>query len=350
MRDKVRMVLLLALILVFSVCNVVSANSPFPEPQTKESIDKALLYLHSVQNPDGGFPSQKGGISSNAVTSWVMMALASAGEDIKDKKWAPAGNTAPDYMNNCQQPLASSCDYARTLLGMTAARQGTKYQKEDLLLKIAAFQQTNGQYAQLGKGEKGFINAHMWSVMALSSAGQEIPNKAKAREWLQLRQNKDGGFGWGEGIASDADDTAVAVQVMVLLGAEPASSPSLKRALAYLKTCQKADGGFGSSSLTANKSNASTDSWVIQGLLACGENPLSAKWSLKGKNALVHLCSLQSKNGSFNWMPGVASSPVITTAYALMALKQSPLPVNISYDGSQSKSGSNSLLIFKKAK
>ncbi|MEN6327861.1 MAG: hypothetical protein ABFD18_16850, partial [Syntrophomonas sp.] len=44
----------------------------------------------------------------------------------------------------------------------------------------------------------------------------------------------------------------------------------------------------------------------------------------------THLLSLQSKDGSFNWIPGVAASPVITTAYAVMALKGTPIPVNVS--------------------
>ncbi|MDD2620159.1 MAG: terpene cyclase/mutase family protein [Syntrophomonadaceae bacterium] len=331
MRNKTRMVLQLVLIIVFAINSSVYAASANSQPQTRESISQALLYLHSVQNNDGGFPSHKGGASSNAVTSWVLMALSASGEDIKAAKWAPAGKSPLDYMNSCKQPLVSSCDYARTILSQTAVQQKIKYQNENLLLKIASFRQNNGQYAQLAKGEKGFINAHIWSVMALYSADQEIPNKAKAREWLLMRQNKDGGFGWGEGIASDADDTAVAIQVMVLLGEEPKTSKSVKRALAYLKTCQKDDGGFGSGLLTANKSNASTDSWVIQGLLACGENPQSDKWSQKGKTAVNHLMSLQIKNGSFNWMPGIASSPVITTSYAVMALNGKPLPVNINY-------------------
>lgn len=328
MRNRLRLVLVLALILALVVPgSVLADNAKASQPG---SVNQALLYLHSVQNNDGGFPAQKGTESSNAVTSWVLMALAAAGEDVNAKAWAPAGHTALDYLQNCQQPLDSTCDYARTLLSLKAVKAGGQYQNQDLTGKIAAFQQSSGQYAQLAKGENGFVNAHIWSILALCSAGQEPANKAKAREWLLKRQNKDGGFGWAEGLASDADDTAVALQAMVLLGEKPARSTATKKALNYLKACQKDDGGFSSGELAGNKSNASTDSWVIQGLLACGEAPQAAKWSIKGKNAATHLLSLQNKDGSFNWMPGVSASPVITTAYAVMALKGTPIPVNIS--------------------
>lgn len=328
MRKKLKLVLILALILTLMVPgSVLAAND---KTLKQASINQALSYLHSVQNSDGGFPAQKGTASSNAVSSWVLMALAAAGEDPEAKAWAPGGKTALEYLQNCRQPLNNTCDYARTLLSLKAVKAGSKYQKEDLTSKIIAFQQKSGQYAQLSKGEKGFVNAHMWSIMALYSEGKEPANKAKAREWLLKRQNKDGGFGWAEGLASDADDTAVALQSLVLLGEKPARSTVIKRALNYLKTCQKDDGGFSSGVLAGNKSNASTDSWVIQSLLACGENPQAAKWSIKGKNAVTHLLSLQNKDGSFNWMPGIAASPVITTAYAVMALKGTPIPVNLS--------------------
>lgn len=328
MRNKLKLVLILALILTFIVPGCSLADNT--KTSKTVSVNQALLYLHSVQNRDGGFPAQKGTESSSAVTSWVLMALAAAGEDVSAKAWAPGGHSALDYLQNCRQPLDSTCDYARTLLGLKAVKMGSKYQKEDLAGKIAALQQGSGQYAQPAKGEKGFINAHIWSLLALRSTGQEPANKAKAREWLLKRQNKDGGFGWAEGLASDADDTAVALQAMVLLGEKPARSTAVKRGLSYLKTCQKDDGGFSSGALAGNKSNASTDSWVIQGLLACGEDPQGSKWSVKGKNAVTHLLSLQNRDGSFNWMPGIAASPVITTAYAVMALKGTRIPVNLS--------------------
>lgn len=329
MRNKMRIIGLLALILALIVPG--SALADTLQAQNRAAINQALVYLHSVQNSDGGFPAQKGMASNSMATSWVMMALAAAGEDMQAPSWTPAGSSALDYLRDCTQPLTSTCDYARTLLTLKAIKEDSTYQGDDLRAKISSLQQSSGQYVQLAQGEKGFINAHIWSILALASAGQQPANQNKAREWLAKRQNKDGGWGWCEGISSDADDTAVALQALVLLGENPAKSTAVKKGLSYLKTCQKSDGGYSSGALAGNKSNASTDSWVIQGLLACGENPQAAKWTIKGKNAATHLLSLQNQDGSFNWMPGVTASPVITTAYAVMALNGNSLPINHKY-------------------
>jgi hypothetical protein len=317
-----------ALMLIFSFAGIALAGNSFPEQQAEQSIKKAITYLHSVQNDDGGFPAQAGRASSRTITAWVVMALAAAGENVAGGKWSPSGQGPIDFLKNCKDSLESTGDYAVTLLALTAAHQGTAYQGADLAGKIVSFQQTGGQFAQPARGERGLINYHMWSILALASTGQDIPNKERAKEWLLARQNKDGGFGWAEGVASDPDDTAVAIQTLVMLGEDPQSSPVIRGALSYLKSCREKDGGF---SWESNKSNSATDAWVLQGLFAAGENPVSEEWSVDGRNAVTHLLALQNSDGSFNWMPGVQSSPVLMTAYAIMALAKKPFPVNIDY-------------------
>ncbi|SFR01201.1 S-layer homology domain-containing protein [Desulfoscipio geothermicus] len=318
----------IALSFIFPFTGIASATNLFPEQQAEQSIKKAITYLRGIQNDDGGFPTQKGRDSSRAITAWVIMALAAAGEDVAGSRWSPSGQSPIDFLKNCKNSLESTGDYAVTLLALTAARQGNAYQGVNLAGKIASFQQTGGQFAQPARGEQGLINYHMWSVLALASTGQDIPNKERAKEWLLARQNKDGGFGWAEGINSDPDDTAVAIQTLVVLGEDPQSSPAIRGALNYLKSCREEDGGF---SWEGNKSNSATDAWVLQGLFAAGENPASEEWSVNGKNAVTHLFSLQNSDGSFNWMPDVRSSPVMMTAYAVMALAKKPFPVNIEY-------------------
>ncbi len=331
-RIKNLVCLCMVLLLVFASTNVVFAANSLPEQEVTHSIDRAVEYLHSIQNEDGGFPSRAGRPSSRGVTCWVIMALKAAGEDVTCSAWQPSGLNPVDFLNNYEKLLDETTDYARMLLTLTAAGQGLVYQDINLAEKIVPFQQSSGQFAQPAKGEEGWVNSHMWSILALSSVGYDIPNKEKAREWMLNHQNEDGGFGWIEGTASDSDDTGVALQTLVLLGEDPANSIAIKNALDYLKTCQEEDGGFncGDDWMAADTNSAST-SWGLQGLIASGEDITGEKWTINGNNPVSYLLSLQNNDGSFNWKKDVISSPVTMTAYAILALAQKPFPVNIDH-------------------
>ncbi len=324
MKNKIISIAIL-LLLIFFITGFARANS-FPQQEAEQSIKKAINYLHNMQNEDGGFPAKKGYPSNLDVTTWVIMALRAAGEDVTGEKWAPSGQNPVGYMENCGDTPQSTTDYARILLALTAAGEGTVYKGVDLTEKMASFQMESGQFGQSDLSEKGLINCHMWSVLALCSSGQDIPAQEQARNWLLSRQNEDGGFGWADGVGSDPDDTGVALQALVQLGEDPNSSPTVKKALQYLKKHQGEDGGF---NWDSKESNVASDAWVLQGLFAAGEDPTGDEWSVRKNNAITHLLSLQDSDGSFIWKRGVKSSPVMMTAYAVMALAQKPVPVNL---------------------
>ncbi len=331
MRKSIAICLSLTLILTFFLNSMVLANN-LPDPQTDISIHKAVGCLHTIQNKDGGFPVKAGGPSSEAATCWVIMALQAAGEDVTSKTWAAAGFNPINYLQNSNICLESTSDYARLLLALTAAKQSPVFHDINLADKIITFQQKGGQFAQPLAGEAGYINSHLWSILALTSAGYDIPNKEMALKWLLQQQNEDGGFGWAQGIASDSDDTGIAIQALVILGEEPESSPAIKNAMSYLKRCQEDDGGFSSGNdWMSNGSNASSTAWVLQGLIAAGANPSGVQWIKGGNNPISYLLNLQNQNGWYNWKAEVMASPVTTTAQTIMALTQKPFPVNVDY-------------------
>lgn len=309
---------------------VASADAPFSGKQGESGIKKAVAYFQQMQNPDGGFSAKKGGTSSKILTGWVIIALTAAGEDIDGASWAPVGKSPFDFLKNSDQPVEETCDYAPLLLAYAAAGKGSSPEAQDLTAKILSFQQEDGQFWQPDKGETGMINAHMWSVLALSAVGAEIPQKDKVKDWLLRQQNEDGGFGWLEGMESDADDTGVAIQALILLG-EAADSPAMEKALTFVKGFQQENGGFSAGAWMGKEANAASDAWVVQGILAAGENPMDPAWTVGRHNPVTHLLSLANQDGSFNWKEGVSSSPVNTTAFAVMALAGKPHPVNLSY-------------------
>ena len=191
--------IILSCMLIIESSAVCLANQVSPSDNYAHQIKQAVSFLHQVQNKDGGFPSVPGGSSSRAVTCWVIMGLAAVGEQVSGSSWAPAGKTPLDYLESNSQALNETTEYARLMLALCAAGQQPQYQGINLRESIAAFQQSSGQFAQLDKGEAGFLNAHMWSVIALASRVGSIPNQEMARSWLLSRQNSDGGFGWLEG-------------------------------------------------------------------------------------------------------------------------------------------------------
>lgn len=330
MKKRVVLLLLVSMLSMLLSGSMVWADDLYPQKQAEATIQQSLKYFHTIQNKDGGFPAQAGQNSSVRATSWVIMALAAAGEDINGSSWKTNGKSPLDYLQNSAASLQATNDYARTLLALSAGGSSPVYQKVNIADKIIAFQQPSGQFAQLDQRETGYINAHMWSILALNSAGYDIPNSEKAKQWLISRQNPDGGFGWIEGIASDADDTSIAVQTLTVLGEEPVTSPTLQKALKYLQSCQLEDGGFSSGNeWMGSYSNTASTSWVIQALVAAGENAVSAGWTIEGKGPIEYLLNQQNTDGSFNFTADTISSPVTMTAYSVIALAQKAFPVNI---------------------
>lgn len=332
MNKKIIITISLVLLIAFSFTSVAFAGNDFSKQQATQSINNAVKYLQSIQNEDGGFPSRPGRPSSRGLTCWVVMALNAAGGNVEGSDWAQSGNNPIDYLNNCEGSLEETIDYARLLLALSASGKGAIYDGGNLAEKIASFQQSNGQFGQVDQNEQGMINTHMWSILSLVSAEYEIPHKENAKKWLINKQNEDGGFGWLEGLESDVDDTAVAIQTLILLGEDSATSTAIKNALSYIKDYQEKSGGFSAGEWMGNNSNSASDAWVLQALWAAGENPVSDKWSVNGKNAVTHLLGLQSNDGYFYWKPEVDSSKVQMTAYAILALAQKPHPVNIDYE------------------
>lgn len=349
MLKKVHGGLVLALIFTFMLNSLALANSPVSEPRTAASISQAVKYLHSIQNKDGGFPSKAGAVSNTGTTCWIVMALEATGEDVTGPVWTTGGRNPVNYLQNSDITFESTNDYCRLLLALTAGKQQPVYKNINLADKIITFQQSDGHFAQPQLQETGFINCHLWSILALASAGYEIPRPELAKKWLVERQNEDGGFGWAEGIPSDSDDTGIAVQTLIILGEDPKSSVALKKAITYLEQCQEDDGGFNSGNdWMSSGSNASSSAWTLQGLIAAGEDPAAAKWTKNGNNPISYLIKLQNQYGSYNWKTDIVSSPAAITAQTIMALAQRPFPINIDYANKEKPAAVNGMTDLNK--
>lgn len=322
-KPVIRIFIYFVLALVINMSGMWRLNTSQAQLDSQDRISAAISYLQQVQNQDGGFPARAGAESSRVVSDWVLMAAAASRSNSpgSTETWI---QDALHYLAGNSDDLSTTTDYARALLALSVSGAGNVSNGMDLSAKIASLQQDSGQFAQTG--EEGLINAHMWSVLGLYTAGADVPEPNKAKEWLINRQNPDGGFGWYEGIDSDVDDTAVAVQVLTILGEKADQSSALQKALGYIKSCQVDDGGF-CSGWTGKKSNLSSSSWAVMAIRAAGQDPDSIDWSVNGKTGIDYICSLQSEDGYFYWMPETPSAPVNSTAYAVLALSGQYFPL-----------------------
>ncbi len=69
-----------------------------------EAQQKAIVYLHQVQEPDGGFPEFPSETESNSgSTAWVVQGIWAAGEN--PEAWTKGSGREPlDYLESMQQP------------------------------------------------------------------------------------------------------------------------------------------------------------------------------------------------------------------------------------------------------
>ncbi len=278
--------------------------SNFPLNVTDKPIIKALQYLKFVQHSDGGFGENE---SNFAKTCWVIMALVSAKQN--PYKWVKDGNSSVDYLKHeirKEIDKMGTADLARTILTVIAVGKDPRnFTGIDLVSKLKEKVKPNGQIGD-------YIYTTIWGIIALKACGVDV---SKSVEWLKIHQNADGGFGWTVGAKSDYDDTAAAI-VALIEGGVPRNSTVIKRALDYLKTGQNEDGGFRYFGNSA--SNSASDSWVIWGILASGQNP--TEWKKNNVSVVDHLLSLQAEEGYFKYTKYQVSNPCYMTACAIMAL------------------------------
>jgi len=301
-----------ALLLVPVLSTPVLADS-YPFHTTDTEVADALDYLSGEQGTNGSI----GGFGASA---WVVMAIAAAGEDPHD--WKVGDNPSiVDYLATNAGDADSATDYARMLLAIVAAEEDpTDFGGRDFVSLL------NSTYDGTQIGDNALLNDDFWGVMGLIAAGESPSSDivSDSVAFILSNQNGDGGWSWGVGADSDADDTAAAVMALVAAGESSSSTPIIN-ALAYIKSTQMDNGGFESWGST----NADTDSWGIDAIVAASQDPTDTTWtSGAGNDPVDDLLTFQQPDGSFYWQIGNPGMSIHkTTACAITALLGEPFPV-----------------------
>jgi len=276
-------------------------------------------YLLRAQHADGGFGAAPDARAASLYTGWAGIALATqrggAGAVRRAVAWTRTHVTGLTRNGGA----TGTGDLERTILLLAAAGSSPRaFAGQDLVAALTQRVGPNGSVL-------GQVNLTAFAILALRAA--RVPASAdvlrRAGGWLADQQNADGGFGFlTKGFASDVDDTAAAMQALAALGGRREAQ---RRAAAYVRGLQNADGGLPQQ--RGGSSNAQSTAWAIQGLVAARVR-LDGVRRNGSPTPLAYVRSLVGASGAVRYSRTSTQSPVWVTSNAVLALARRSLPVH----------------------
>jgi hypothetical protein len=265
------------------------ASATLPETS---AVLRGSAYIRTTQLPDGSYSTSAG------QTMDAIFAMRAAGYD--PAKETIGGKSPADYVKANAAATSGAAAAGKAALGAKAAGLDPKaVDGADLIAKInAAYDSAKGTYAADDFSQS-------IAMLGLACTGNSVQAGAVAA--LKTNQVAADG-GWGFGGVSDPDTTAIAVQALLAAGVAK-TDPAVTKALAYFTAHQGDDGGFG---YDTTASNASSTAFVVQALLALGENSEGAAWLKGGVSPVAYLLTQQQPDGSFlGFDPAFATNQVL---------------------------------------
>ena len=287
---------------------VVVGGLAAPASAQASASSRAARYLLRAQNRDGGFGSLPRQSSSQLMTGWAALGLASARHNPRDVH-RRHGRAISTYLRRHAGSLKDVGEVERTILVLRAAGLSARHFKgRDLVGEVLARRRADGSIA-------GYVSYTAFGILALRSAGRTVD--ASTIAWLERAQKPGGGFGLTPRSGPDFDMTGATLQALAAAG--HTGGGSARAAVGYLRRGQNPDGGF--PQMEGGTSNAQTTAYAVQGLVAVHSgSDLVTK-------ALRYLKSLQRRDGSVRYSKISSQTPVWVTAQALTALRRKPFPL-----------------------
>jgi hypothetical protein len=299
-------------------------------PQTAQA-NAALRYLYSQVRADGSVAGALG------VTEDTVISDADNTYDPGTLKSSSSGSSAYDYLSGHASSINTAGGAAKYVLAWLAAGKPAAIDGTALLAKLNTHTNAGGYLGANGAFHNAdpaveTANAYSQSLAVLAdlAAGHALP--AHATGWLTCAQRTDGGFGYAINDAkatpppfcgdtsSDTNDTAIILQA---LGRAAIASVD-GAAESYLHSAQQTNGGFGFNA--AGPSDPDSDAGVIQALIAIGQDPAGAAWTVSGGgNPLTDMESFADPHGSGGYVfPGNTGPDAFTTSGIPQALALKP--------------------------
>ncbi|MHA1765822.1 MAG: prenyltransferase/squalene oxidase repeat-containing protein [Promethearchaeota archaeon] len=303
---KIYIIILLIFGLWFFVENLSLAK---PENPT-------LSYILQFQESNGSIQDDQ------MLSDWAAIAISANDFDLNEIN--EFNKSLYDYLNESILIIESVTDIERRILALAAADIDPRDMDIDLVNELYKY------YNQNQIGETYLVNDDIFGMLALIAAGESQDNEIlqNTKNFVLNNQKSDGSFSYHIMGNGDVDDTAAAIEALIIFKTELEVQNALNLARSYLLESQNNDGGFGFNK-NDSESNLGSTSWAIRAIYTLGENPQD--WIKNAKNPMDYLHSCKNSNGSFNYQPGL-DEDLLMTIYAFLALSEVNLPTRIVAD------------------
>ncbi len=292
------------------------AETPLPLLGRVQRANRALTWMSEQQNADGSWSSWAG--PDPGVTCDAVLAYVSAGFDPSTVKAFGGGASAIDYISaTASSFVTKTADSAGKLAMAVEAAGGDAHDfgGVDIIhtLTDTWYSPTLGIF---GDANNSWHQA--FAILGLAAAGETVPPSV-TQALQDMQDPSDGSWvdAWG---FSKPDSTGLILQALIAAGV-PNTDNSIVSGTLFLQNAQNSQASwdfFGSPS-------ANTTAYVIQGLLAAGENLNAGEWSKNGRSPYDALASLQKIDGPF---ASLGSDNSLATWQAVPALLSKTYPLS----------------------
>lgn len=233
-------------------------------------VPEALSFIGTLEEANGSY-------GAALYTDWTTLALVAGGADTEALR---------TYLTNADTDGFSVTDHERRAMALMALDvspfNGTE---TDHITAIRA------EFGGVQIGDPDAVNDDIFGLIVLTAAGADEDDEVIDAVIQHLLGSQDAGGRWG----GDIDLTAAGVQALAPYTHVSDVETALVKARAYLLVQQNEDGGWGSSFGDTNVSNPFTTSWVLQALYALEED--ADEWEQDGNTPLTYLAHAQEADG-----------------------------------------------------
>lgn len=298
----------------------------YPLPADGEIPTDARTYLRDRLDRSGCVDFEALGCTPSS-TGWAVIGAAATGTD--PGTWTPSPVAYLDRTTTqlSEDPAGDApTDHARTILALLAAGRDPRSTADgDLVAHLRGF---HGAVEAGSMGDPDRTHHMFWPALALAGAGldPDEPILQDLEQEILDAQSANGGWGIQPGGPTDADSTGAALMALGALGRRDGDLP-VDRGLDYLAEINQApDGAFRNGDPPGGASHVQSTALAVQGIVAVGADPTADRFTESGGTPVDYLRSAVRDDGGLGVTADAGSSSPWATAQALPALVARPTP------------------------